>query len=203
MIGKARHAGSKDSIPARAVACLTGIVVPCGGALAQSDRLSSVNHAGSFDPSVVWEVLIGSIVVCAFLGSVALSIHLALRRFKRTQARKTAFVRSALNNLSHGVVMTDPQARVVFCNDRYLDIYGLTRADISNSMTADDLLALQLARGRLDGSAEDFYAQAASAEGLVVKLPCGRSVLVKHARLPNGGSIATHEDCSEQRELSR
>ena len=146
MIGKARHAGSKDSIPARAVACLTGIVVPCGGALAQSDRLSSVNHAGSFDPSVVWEVLIGSIVVCAFLGSVALSIHLALRRFKRTQARKTAFVRSALNNLSHGVVMTDPQARVVFCNDRYLDIYGLTRADISTSMTADDLLAAARAR---------------------------------------------------------
>src|SRR5215475_728555 len=203
MVGKARQAGSKDSIPARAVACLTGIVVPCGGALAQSDALSSVNHAGSFDPGVAWEVLIGSIVVCAFLGSVALLIHMALRRFKRTQARKTAFVRSALNNLSHGVVMTDPQARVVFCNDRYLDIYGLTRADISDSMTADELLALQLARGRLDGSAEDFYAQAASAEGLVVKLPCGRSVLVKHARLPNGGSIATHEDCSEQRELSR
>src|SRR5215813_6433732 len=203
MVGKARQAGSKDSIPARAVACLTGIVVPCGGALAQSDALSSVNHAGSFDPGVAWEVLIGSIVVCAFLGSVALLIHMALRRFKRTQARKTAFVRSALNNLSHGVVMTDPQARVVFCNDRYLDIYGLTRADISDSMTADELLALQLARGRLDGSAEDFYAQAARAEGLVVKLPCGRSVLVKHARLPNGGSIATHEDCSEQRELSR
>src|SRR6516165_5720365 len=203
MIGKARHAGSKDSIPARAVSCLTGIVVPCGGALAQSDRLLCVDNAGSFDPSAVREVLIGSIVVCAFLGSVALSTHLAPRRFKRRQARKTAFVRSALNNLSHGVVMTDPQARVVFCNDRYLDIYGLTRADVSNSMTADDLLALQLARGRLDGSAEDFYAEAAKQEGLVTELPDGHSILVKYFTLPNGGSIATHQDCSEQRMLSR
>jgi diguanylate cyclase (GGDEF)-like protein/PAS domain S-box-containing protein len=203
MVGKARQAGGKDSIPARALACLIGIVVPCGSALAQSDRLSSASGAGSFDPSVVWEVLIGSIVVCAFFASVALSIHAALRQSKRTQARKSAFVRSALNNLSHGVVMTDPQARVVFCNDRYLDIYGLTRADISNDMTADELLALQRRRSGRDGSTEDFDAQAAKAEGLVVRLLCGRSVLVKYARLPNGGSIATHEDCSEQRELSR
>jgi diguanylate cyclase (GGDEF)-like protein/PAS domain S-box-containing protein len=34
-------------------------------------------------------------------------------------------------------------------------------------------------------------------------LPNGRSVLVKFFRLPNGGSISTHEDYSEQRELSR
>ena len=40
-------------------------------------------------------------------------------------------------------------------------------------------------------------------EGLVTELPDGRSVLVKYFALPNGGSVATHEDCSEQRKLSR
>ncbi len=40
-------------------------------------------------------------------------------------------------------------------------------------------------------------------EGLITELPNGRSVLVKHFLLPNGGSVATHEDCSEQRKLSR
>ena len=40
-------------------------------------------------------------------------------------------------------------------------------------------------------------------EGLITELPGGRSVLVKYFALPNGGSVATHEDCSEQRKLSR
>jgi len=26
--------------------------------------------------------------------------------------------------------MTDPQQRIVFCNDRYLEIYGLARSDV-------------------------------------------------------------------------
>ena len=42
-----------------------------------------------------------------------------------------------------------------------------------------------------------------SADGLITELPNGRSVLVKYFRLPNGGSVATHEDCTEQRKLSR
>ena len=40
-------------------------------------------------------------------------------------------------------------------------------------------------------------------DGLVTELPNGRSVLVKYFALPNGGSVATHEDCTEQRKLSR
>ena len=55
----------------------------------------------------------------------------------------------------------------------------------------------------LDVSVEDFYANASAPEGLITELPGGRSVLVRYFALPNGGSVATHEDCSEQRKLSR
>ena len=58
-------------------------------------------------------------------------------------------------------------------------------------------------RGLLDLSVEAFYAGATSPEGLITELPSGKSVLVKHFNLPNGGSIATHEDCTCQRQLSR
>ena len=44
---------------------------------------------------------------------------------------------------------------------------------------------------------------ASTPEGLITELPGGRSILVKYFALPNGGSVATHEDCSEQRKLSR
>ena len=92
---------------------------------------------------------------------------------------------------------------IVFCNDRYLSIYGLTRSDIPRNMTGPQLLEMRRKRGVLDVDVEEFYELANRPEGLVTELPDGHSVLVKYFTLPNGGSVATHEDCSEQRELSR
>src|ERR1700682_6446854 len=197
------HAGGKNLVPAQALVCLIASVAPLRAAWGLSDNFAPTSYVGSADPNMVWEALIGGIVVCAFLAAVALWILSAWRKVKRSQLRRNAFVSSALNNLSHGVVMTDPQHRIVFCNDRYLEIYGLARSDISRNMTGPELLALRRQRGVLDLSVEDFYARASTPEGLVTELPDGRSIVVKYFRLPNGGSVATHEDCTEPRKLSR
>jgi diguanylate cyclase (GGDEF)-like protein/PAS domain S-box-containing protein len=201
MADKNWQAGSKDMIPARAVACLIAIVVPTV-AWGLSDDVAPPSN-GLADPHIVWEVLIGSIVVCSFLAATALWVFSALRNVQRSQLRRNAFVSSALNNLSQGVVMTDAQSRVVFCNDRYLEIYGLARSDVPSNMTGRELLEMRRKRGVLDVSVEDFYEYAGSQQGIVTELPGGRSILVKYFSLPNGGSVATHEDCSEQRSLSR
>ena len=203
MADKNWQAGGKILIPARALVCLIAIVASFGAAWGLSDNFAPTSYVGSADPNTVWEMLIGGVVVCAFLAAVALWAHSALRTVQRSQLRGNAFVRSALNNLSHGVVMMDQQKRIVFCNDRYLEIYGLARSDIPGNMTGPELLELRRKRGILDVSVADFYANAGAPEGLVTGLPGGRSVLVKYFALPNGGSVATHEDCSEQRKLSR
>src|SRR6266480_6922176 len=197
------QAGGKVLMRAQAAVCLFAAVTPFAAAWGASAVFSPTDYAGSADPNTVWEILIGGIVVCSFLAAVALWVLSALRKVKRSQLRRNAFISSALNNLSHGVVMTDPQRRIVFCNDRYLEIYGLARSDISRNMTGLELLELKSKRGLLVVSIEEFYAHACTPDGLVTELPGGRSVLVKHFALPNGGSVATHEDCSEQRKLSR
>jgi diguanylate cyclase (GGDEF)-like protein/PAS domain S-box-containing protein len=203
MAGKNWQAGGKVSIPARAVLCLIATVVPFEVAWAVSDELAPSSYISSVDPDMAWEVLIGGIVVCSFLGSVALWILSALRKVKGSQLRRNAFINSALNNLNQGVVITDPNKRIVFCNNRYLEIYGLVRSDISDNMTGPELAELRRQRGLLDVSVENFYDQAGTPEGFITELPGGRAVLVKYFLLPNGGSVATHEDCSEQRKLSR
>ena len=203
MADKNWQAGGKILIPAQAVVCLIATVAPFGAAWGLSDNFAPASYVGSADPRMVWEILIGGIVVCSFLAAVVLWVLSAFRRVKRSQLRGNAFVRSALNNLSHGVVMTDSQKRIVFCNDRYLEIYGLARSDIPRNMTGPELLELRRNRGILDVSVADFYANAGAPEGLVTELPGGRSILVKYFALPNGGSVGTHEDYSEQRKLSR
>src|SRR5882757_6761216 len=202
MADKNWQAGGKILIPAQATVCLIVTATP-GIAKTVSDSFSPTSYVGSADPHLVWEMLIGGIVVCAFLTAVGLWILSALGKLQRVQLRRNAFVRSALNNLNHGVVMTDHHKRIVFCNDRYLDFYGLARSDVSRDMTGPELLEMRRKRGVLDISTEEFYANAGSPEGFVTELPGGRSVLVKYFRLPNGGSVATHEDCTEQRKLSR
>jgi diguanylate cyclase (GGDEF)-like protein/PAS domain S-box-containing protein len=203
MAGKNWQAGCKNLIPAQAVLCLVASAVPFQAAWGLPDNFAPASYVGSADPNVVWELLIGGIVVCSFLAAIALWIHSALRKVRRSQLRRNAFISSALNNLSHGVVMTDPKQRIVYCNDRYLEIYGLVRSDIPEGMTGPEILKLRLERGLLDCSVEDFYKLAERPEGLVTELPNGRSVLAKYFWLPNGGSVATHEDYTEQRKLSK
>ncbi len=203
MAGNKGQAGGKDSIPALAGVCLFIIVAPYGLAWGKSSGFVPSSYIGPLDPNTVWELLIGGIVMASFLGAIALWVLSALRTIKRTQLRRNAFISSALNHLNQGVVMTDPNRRIVFCNERYFEIYGLTRADVPSGMTGLELLEMRRKRGLLNLSVEAFYAGATSPEGLITELPNGKSVLVKHFDLPNGGSIATHEDCTGQRQLSR
>src|SRR6516164_6938855 len=107
MAGKNRQAGGKNSIPARASACLVAIAASGAPSRALCAGFDPARYLGSIDPNVLWEILIGAVVVCAFLTSLAIWIHSALRRVKSSLARRTAYVSSALNSLSHGVVMTD------------------------------------------------------------------------------------------------
>ena len=201
MAEKNWHVGSTLLIAVQAVVCLAGAVAPAR-AFALSDSLSAPAF-DKLDANVVWEALIGGIVVCALLAAVALWIHSSLRRTRRSQLRRSAFISSAMNNLNQGVVMTDAERRIMFCNDRYLEIYGLSRSDLWTGMTGYDILELRRKRGVLGISDEDFYEKAASPNGLITELPDGRAILVKYFVLPNGGSVATHLDVSEERRLSR
>jgi diguanylate cyclase (GGDEF)-like protein/PAS domain S-box-containing protein len=203
MAGKNWQAGSKDVIPARTLLCAAAIAFASAPAQAASGGFVPVGYVASLDPNVLWEALIAAIVICAFIATVALWIYTAMQRFKHSLARRTSFVSSALNNLGQGVVMTDRRQRIVFCNDRYLEIYDLSRADFPPNMTGPQLLELRRGRGILDCDVDDFYEQAGRPEGLITELPNGKSVQVRYFPLPNGGSIATHEDCTGQRDLSR
>jgi diguanylate cyclase (GGDEF)-like protein/PAS domain S-box-containing protein len=200
MADKSWQAGSGIMIPAGIVVCLVASV---WAAVASGAESSFVSYFNTVDPEVVSDAVLGGLVVCCFLVAVGLWVMSTLRRVKQSKLRRNAFVSSALNNLKQGVVITNAQQRIVFLNDRYLEIYGLSRSAITPTMTGKELLELRQVRGMLDISVEDFYAHAGDPEGLVTELASGQSVHVRYFPLSNGGSIATHEDCSEQRELSR
>src|SRR5262245_12091229 len=170
MAGKKWQAGSKISL-ATALVCLAVSALSQAQALAASGGFEPASKVGSLDPNMIWEALISGIVVASFLGAVAVSVISALRRAQRSELRRNVFISSALNHLNQGAVMTDPRGRVIFCNDQYLNLYGLTRADVPRDMSGAELLEMRRRRGVLEGSDGEFYGRAATPEGLGTELP--------------------------------
>src|SRR3954454_25146916 len=164
MASKNWQAGGK--IVGFALAVMCPLAMPSAVSRAASGDFAPPSYIGSMDPHFIWEMLIGGIAVFSFCAAIAIWVTSALRKVRRSQLRRNAFVSSALNNLSHGVVMTDAQKRVVFCNNRYLEIYGLARSDIRKDMTGADLLELRRRRGVLDISPDEVYRIARNGGGL-------------------------------------
>ena len=152
MADRNRQAERKNSIPVQALVCLLAIAAPCGlaWAAAPSAGFAPASYIGELDPNLVWQLLLGGIAAVSFLVAIGIWILAALRGAKSAQLRRSAFISSALNTLNQGVMMTNAQNRVVFCNDRFLEMYGLSRAEISNAMTGRELAELRLARGLIN-----------------------------------------------------
>jgi diguanylate cyclase (GGDEF)-like protein/PAS domain S-box-containing protein len=207
MTGWQKQAPMTTASPAGIAVCLYATTFACGSASAQivanSDGSFSALSTDNMQTAMIWQMAIGGFVIVAFLAAIILWISTALRRARHANIRRAAFVSSALNNLTNGIVMLDARARVVFCNDRYLEIYGLDRFDLFPGMTGADLLNLRKERGTFDGTLDDYYRNVELPDGYVSELRDGRSILTRHRKLSNGGLVSTHEDCTEQRKLAK
>jgi hypothetical protein len=95
MADKNWRAGGKNLIPAQVIACVIATIAPFGAAWGLSNNFAATSYLGSADPNMVWEILIAGLVVSSFLAAVALWVHSALRKVKRLQLRRNAFVSSA------------------------------------------------------------------------------------------------------------
>ncbi|HWF95299.1 MAG TPA: EAL domain-containing protein [Xanthobacteraceae bacterium] len=111
---------------------------------------------------------------------------------------------TVLNNMSQGVLMFDADARLVFCNQRYVEMYGLSAEVVAPGCALRDLLAHRTAVGAFAGSPEDYIvdlleevASGKPSNG-IVKSADGRVFSIARNPIPGGGWIATHEDITDR-----
>ncbi len=113
---------------------------------------------------------------------------------------------AALNNMSQGLILFDKQRRVVMCNRRYLEIYGLTDDQVQPGTPTSRLIEHRLALGLKVHSEHGEYVRA-RVEGAVApanafhEFADGRTIAYAIRPLPDGGGVATHEDVTEQRRI--
>jgi diguanylate cyclase (GGDEF)-like protein len=111
---------------------------------------------------------------------------------------------TVLNNMSQGVLMFDAQARLVFCNQRYIEMYGLSPAVVTPGSTLSDLLEHRAAVGTFAGSTQDYIADlledvaAGKTSSGIAKAADGRVFSIVRNPIAGGGWIATHEDITDR-----
>src|SRR6185295_2661989 len=91
-----------------------------------------------------WLFLIGAISILAGVGSVL---------FRRLRRQSTLFA-TALNNMSQGLVMFDSAQQLVLCNDRFVDMYGLSRSIVKPGCKLIDLVRHRFATGSIGNDPE-------------------------------------------------
>jgi len=116
----------------------------------------------------------------------------------------------ALNNLTQGVVMFDAGGRLIVCNKRYLDMYGLSPEVVKPGATLIDIVRHRASTGTLPRDPAQYCAELldkmASGEevSFVSEAPDGRAISVVNRAIPGGAYwVGTHDDITERRSAER
>jgi diguanylate cyclase (GGDEF)-like protein len=120
--------------------------------------------------------------------------------------RANATVDAALNNMSQGLVMFDSSNRLLVCNRRYLEMYGLSPDIVRPGATLREIVEHRAATGSFcTDDIEQYIAdiQAAAGQGTafskITSLNDGRIISIVNHPTADGGWVATHEDVTEQK----
>jgi diguanylate cyclase (GGDEF)-like protein/PAS domain S-box-containing protein len=112
---------------------------------------------------------------------------------------------AALNNMGSGLCMFDADGRLIVCNERYAEMYGLSSDQIKPGTTLQSVLESRVEAGCYSGDDPDQYIRdctASVAEDSVhkiVELRDGRVFSIVRHKLPDSGWVSTHQDVTEQK----
>jgi diguanylate cyclase (GGDEF)-like protein len=107
-----------------------------------------------------------------------------------------------LNNMTHGLTMYDGATRLIVCNARYREMYG-----VPQELTKPGTTYRQILEGRIreKSSPDQAVAEVTRYRGLarsfLRELDDGRIIAVSHRPLADGGWVGVHEDITERQRV--
>jgi diguanylate cyclase (GGDEF)-like protein/PAS domain S-box-containing protein len=112
---------------------------------------------------------------------------------------------TALNNMAKGLLLFDSSEQIVVCNQRYVEMYGLSLDVVKPGCSFRDLIKHHKGIGSFDGDYEEYHSalgrdlsQGKDGDS-IRKTVNGRSIRIVNQPMANGGWVSTHEDITERR----
>jgi diguanylate cyclase (GGDEF)-like protein len=114
---------------------------------------------------------------------------------------------AAINNMSQGLAMFDADLRLIVCNRRYSEMYGLTPDQVKPGTFAREIFQARLDNNQYSvADAESFVKgwidHRGEFDSRVQELADGRLIGVTRSKMADGGLVVTHEDLTERERLN-
>src|SRR3954451_21713729 len=189
------------------------------------DRVGAVRRLSKFPITVIattavsaaladWyeqtRFLIGIATLSALV--VAIILFLVVRQISRqhqASQRRLALEKqrldTAVNNMTQGLLFFDANQRLVICNQRYIDMFGVSRDVIKPGCTFRELLMHRQDTGTFTEDVDEYLQgiQRILADGKmfqrILQTADGRSIKALYQPLADGGWVTTLEDFTERR----
>jgi transcriptional regulator with PAS, ATPase and Fis domain len=117
----------------------------------------------------------------------------------------SALLSIVLNNMTQGVILFDAHERILVCNNRYIEMYGVSPDVVKPGCTLLGLIENRITTGSLNIDPKKYRDEFLSAVrqgqsmNRIVETPDGRAILVVNRSIKDGEYwIGTHDDITER-----
>ena len=196
------------------------IISPIDG----QERLVSVRGLGRFPLTVVatttvaaaladWREQTRLFIAAAGLAVLVIAciLFLIVRRLSRQHRlseRRLALEKlrldTAVEHMTQGLTLFDGSGRLVVCNQRYLEIFGLSPETVNPGCSLRELVAFRMQAGSIQGDLDEICSRirenVALGKVVVARTPKGRSIQITHRQVEGGGWVTTHEDITDRKQ---
>jgi diguanylate cyclase (GGDEF)-like protein len=162
---------------------------------------------------VAGSILTAIVLVVMLLGAAGrariLSTTTELQRSKQSLEQSNHLLHTALTNMTHGLSMFDGDKRLIMCNNRYAEMYGLRPEQARPGVTLQSILEARMASGMSPKGTLQYVTTRMkqvdngtcfSSEN---ELTDGRVVAVNHQATAYGGWVAIHNDITAYKNIER
>jgi diguanylate cyclase (GGDEF)-like protein len=182
------------------------------------DRLASARALSNFPIAIIattteatalaaWQqqtrFLIGGAVLSVLI--IIAILFLVVRKLSQQHQLEKQRLDTAIDNMTQGLLLFDSSQRLVVCNQRYVEMFGVSTDVVKPGCTIRNLLLHRKEIGTFTGDVDEYCSNLfrKMAEGKVFQTildaPDGGSIQVLYRPLPGGGWVTTLEDITERR----
>ena len=141
-------------------------------------------------------------VAASAILAIAVTLYLIFRQITLQLSLEKRRLDTAVNNMSQGLLLFDLSEQLIVCNDKYIEMYGLSADVIKPGCTLRELIRHRKATGSFGGDVEDYYQHVLSSKAdsntSVVETSDGRLIQISNEPVLGGGWVVTHEDITER-----
>ncbi|MBR0726508.1 bifunctional diguanylate cyclase/phosphodiesterase [Bradyrhizobium manausense] len=136
------------------------------------------------------------------IGLLVLTLFLIFRQVTYRVSLEKQRLDTAMNTMTQGLLMFDQDERLIVCNRRYIDMYGLSTDVVKPGAYFRDVIRHRADTGSFDGDVDSYcdgiLDSAGQTQSNVVETSDGRLIEIKNHPGTAGGWLATHDDVTER-----